>query len=98
MKIEGRASDRSITVDGELLNKRDSQAVINHSPDGFMWGYGGSGPSQSALAICLKLFGETEAKKVYQQFKWDFIAKQIMDKDFTIDINPWEWKNKNGSR
>lgn len=27
--------------------------VRNHSPDGFNWGYGGSGPSQLALAILI---------------------------------------------
>ncbi len=25
--------------------------LANHSPDGFSWGYGGSGPAQLALAI-----------------------------------------------
>lgn len=27
--------------------------VRNHSPDGFQWGYGGSGPAQLALALCI---------------------------------------------
>jgi hypothetical protein len=33
------------------------QDIRNHSPDGFNWGYGGSGPSQLALAILADHFG-----------------------------------------
>lgn len=35
------------------LDPRQSQKVWNHSPDGFEWGYAGSGPAQLALAILL---------------------------------------------
>jgi hypothetical protein len=31
--------------------------IINHSPDGFEWGYGGSGPAQLALALCVDALG-----------------------------------------
>jgi hypothetical protein len=31
--------------------------VTNHSPDGFEWGYGGSGPAQLALAMCIDALG-----------------------------------------
>lgn len=31
--------------------------VSNHSPDGFEWGYGGSGPAQLALALCIDALG-----------------------------------------
>lgn len=52
-----------------------SQKLRNHSPDGFEWGYGGSGPSQLALAILLDF---TRNKKIalrfYQDFKWRFVA------------------------
>lgn len=48
--------------------------VRNHSPDGFQWGYGGSGPAQLALAICVRLVGEERALKVYQPFKMRVIA------------------------
>ena len=52
-----------------------SQKLVNHSPDGFAWGYGGSGPAQTALAILLELVPEDVALRNYQQFKWDVIAK-----------------------
>jgi Family of unknown function (DUF6166) len=38
----------SVTVDGRRLNPRLD--LWNHSPTGFEWGYGGSGPAQLALA------------------------------------------------
>lgn len=38
-----------VTVDNRSLNPRLD--LFNHSPTGFEWGYGGSGPAQLALAI-----------------------------------------------
>ncbi len=46
----------------------------NHSPTGFSWGYGGSGPHQLALAILADFFGDNAAKQYSQMFKWDVIA------------------------
>ena len=61
-----------VWLDGKQLDPGPSQKVHNHSPDGFSWGYGGSGPAQLALAIMLKLTGKPDG---YQKFKWDVIAK-----------------------
>ena len=47
----------------------------NHSPDGFQWGYGGSGPAQLALAMLAYEFGNSVAKRYYQDFKWRFVAR-----------------------
>jgi len=49
--------------------------VMRHSPDGFEWSYGGSGPSDAALSIMVDHFKDTEkANELYQEFKWRFIA------------------------
>ncbi len=41
-----------------------------HSPDGFEWGYGGSGPAQLALALAADVLGDDEAAvAVYQGLK-----------------------------
>lgn len=49
--------------------------IRNHSPNGFEWGYMGSGPAQLALALlCDALQDETEAQVLYQEFKRDVIA------------------------
>jgi len=69
--LKGTA-DRDVWLDGEWLDPAPSRKIRNHSPDGFNWGYGGSGPSQLALAIVLKLTGSPNG---YQTFKFNYIAK-----------------------
>lgn len=57
------------------LDPGPSLKIRNHSPDGFQWGYGGSGPSQLALAILLDLGIDIQiAEEIYQKFKFDVIA------------------------
>lgn len=43
--------------------------LINHSPDGFEWGYAGSGPAQLALAVLADCIGDELAMQYYQRFK-----------------------------
>lgn len=45
-----------------------------HSPTGFEWGYGGSGPAQTALAILADCVGDELALQLYQDFKFKVIA------------------------
>jgi len=68
--LEGN-KERDVWLDGIYLSPKRSQKVWNHSPDGFNWGYGGSGPAQLALAIMLELTGKPDG---YQDFKWKVIA------------------------
>jgi len=63
-----------IVVDGVPRPLPFHLGVRNHSPDGFEWGYGGSGPSQLALAMCVELLGPTSAVKVYQHVKDRLVA------------------------
>ena len=61
--------------------------LVNHSPTGFAWGYGGSGPAQLALAILVDAFGpghETDALDLYQLFKWERIARLPVSEAWTI--------------
>lgn len=48
--------------------------IVRHSPDGFQIGYGGSGPADTALSILSDCLDERQARILYQQFKWDFVA------------------------
>lgn len=82
--LRGYVSTRTVFLDEDMLIESESQAVVNHSPDGFCWGYGGSGPSQLALAVCLKLYPKKVALEIYQDFKFDLIARLPIDKDFDI--------------
>jgi Family of unknown function (DUF6166) len=57
------------------IKLRDSLKLWNHSPTGFNWGYGGSGPAQTALALVLDWTGDAEvAKLLYQDFKFLIVA------------------------
>lgn len=50
--------------------------VRNHSPSGFAWGYGGSGPAQLALALLMDALGDQDmALTYYQEFKRDHVAR-----------------------
>lgn len=63
-----------VTVDGRPLNPRLD--LWNHSPTGFEWGYGGSGPAQLALAILADHLGDDEqAFNFHHRFKWAVIAE-----------------------
>jgi len=80
--LKGKWNSRKVWLDGwELLPFR-SQKIINHSPDGFNWGYGGSGPAQLALAIMLEIKGKPD---YYQELKWDLIAK-LPQEDFEVEF------------
>jgi hypothetical protein len=48
----------------------------NHSPTGFEWGYGGSGPAQLALALAADVLGDDEAAQaVYQRLKFRVVGR-----------------------
>jgi len=94
MKIKGEINTRNVWIDGKYLDPMESQKVHNHSPDGFAWGnYGGSGPSQLALAILLTHFLEEVAVYYYHDFKWDTIAN-LPPSDFEIEVDLDEWLKK----
>lgn len=62
--------------------------IKKHSPDGFEWGYAGSGPAELALAILAYVTGEgekmAERPDLYQRFKFDVIAVWPKDVDLFI--------------
>jgi hypothetical protein len=79
-----------VEIDGVYLSPRESQKAYNHSPDGFNWGYGGSGPAQLALAILLEVTNKEEAIKYHQDFKWEIIAK-LPQGNFETEIDVKKW-------
>ena len=65
-----------IRPDGSTLDPARSLALASHSPDGFAWGYDGSGPAQLALAMLLDHGVEDDrALRLYQAFKADIVAR-----------------------
>ena len=83
-----------IIINDQSLEPGPSQKLRNHSPNGFSWGYAGSGPSQLALAILLKYTDKETALQYYQQFKFDTIAKWPQN-DFTIQLDLQRWIDEN---
>ena len=78
-QYRGVATDAGCTVTVEegvhsrVLDPRSD--LRNHSPTGFAWGYGGSGPAQLALARCADATGDDDrAQDVYQQVKFRVVA------------------------
>jgi Family of unknown function (DUF6166) len=94
-----------ITFDGRPLTPARSQRVWNHSPDGFSWGYAGSGPAQLALAILLEAGCSRElAVRLHQRFKFAYLATlPAPPMKFSIDVpvaefvREWESQNHAGS-
>lgn len=83
-----------VHVDGRILTPTRSLKVWNHSPDGFSWGYSGSGPAQLALALLLEHgLSDEEAIEHHQRFKFDFIAP-IKRESFAIEIDVAAWLEK----
>ena len=63
-----------VTVNGIPLNLRLD--LWNHSPTGFEWGYGGSGPAQLALALLADYLGDDKmAVARHQDFKHAVITR-----------------------
>jgi hypothetical protein len=50
--------------------------LFNHSPTGFSWGYGGSGPAQLAIALLADALGDDDdrAIRLHQCFKFKVVA------------------------
>ena len=84
--IKGNWETREVTIKGTPLSPKASQKLRNHSPDGFNWGYGGSGPAQLALGLLLHFSDKGFARENYQDFKWQVIAR-LPQKDFTMSID-----------
>lgn len=84
--IKGSFDSGTVWINGIRLLPNDSQKVHNHSPDGFKWGYGGSGPAQLALAILLLYLPPDIAQLHYQDFKFGYIAG-LPQRDISVNVN-----------
>ena len=84
-KDQGRLfNEPELLFRGDIILKRDAagnivinvaHTIVQHSPNGFEWGYGGSGPSELALNILAMYTDRQTAEELHQVFKWDYIAK-----------------------
>lgn len=64
-----------VEVNGRKRPLRPRHDIRDHSPDGFEWGYGGSGPAQLALALVADACGRAWAiPGIYQRVKAAIVA------------------------
>ena len=99
-RYEGRRSARTalVTVRGEFDLGTYTSALsprfdlANHSPDGFGWGYSGSGPLQLAVAMLADACGDDVARRLKIEFKWAVIANLPRDESWSIpaaEVQDW---------
>lgn len=101
----------AVTREVEVLHvglKRPLKHHVHHSPDGFAWGYGGSGPSELARCILLDYFDFLRPAKrqertdaIYHDFKFAFIESFPIDEDFRLtsgEIEQWLAAHASGKR
>lgn len=81
--IRGEWRCKEIYIDGFRLGILRSQKVYDHSQE-YNWGYSGSGPAQTALALLLEAgASDEEASLWHEEFKADKIAG-LNQRDFEM--------------
>lgn len=77
--------ERTVRAGEAELRPGPSQLVWNHSPDGFSWGYGGSGPAQLALALLFDTGLPPDlCVQIHQDLKWAKVAKWSQSACWTL--------------
>ena len=99
----GRRSDRQVGPHcvqvAEEGSVRPLLHRVRHSPDGFEWGYGGSGPADLARSILADVLGRIPAPALYQAFKFDHVATWGNEWSITEDeIRAWLAAQTKGGR
>ena len=73
----------------ELAKSELQSKIADHSPDGFQWGYSGSGPAQLAAAILYEITDDVELSRgYYELFKHDHVSQW----EDTFEISEFEIK------
>lgn len=67
------------------------QTIVHHSPDGFEWGYYGSGPTDLALNILVQYVDVKLAMLYHEKFRNDFIAKMPREGGIIKSSKILEW-------
>lgn len=88
-----------VELDGQVFYHGPSLRLFNHSPTGFSWGYGGSGPAQLALALLMCVTSDELAVRYHQLFKWAVVAKWAGDGTWRIsagEVAAWLENERKG--
>jgi hypothetical protein len=84
--VVGKHSTKHILINGVHIIPDGSLRIRNHSPDGFNWGYAGSGPAQFALALLMLYVDADTAQLHYQDLKFGWVAG-LPQTDFDLYVN-----------
>jgi len=84
--VKAKYSDKQVYINGVHMIPDGSLRIRNHSPDGFNWGYGGSGPAQFALALLMLYVDADTAQLHYQDLKFGWVAG-LPQRDLDIHVN-----------
>lgn len=69
---------------GEVVSVAPLTHHLRHSPDGFRWGYEGSGCAELARCVLIDALGFDPGPTVYHDFKDQVIAWLDMDAPFRL--------------
>ena len=99
----GRRCDRQIEPHRvEVVDEGCKRPLVHqclHSPDGFEWGYPGSGPADLARSILADVLGWIPDPALYQAFKFDHVASWDDEWSITEDeIRAWLAAQTKGGR
>jgi hypothetical protein len=96
MQVTGVWETRIVTINDIVLSPEASQQVWNHSPNGFSWGYDGSGSAQLALALLLEGGLDDEAAVRYHQAFMRQVIALLPQADFTMEVDLLAWLGEAG--
>jgi hypothetical protein len=91
-KVLGRAVVTVHVLTGAGVTSYLLPHLVRHSPDGFNWGYLGSGPADLARSLLADCLATDPAPRLYQAFKERFVAPLPQDAAWFIDkaaIDQW---------
>lgn len=104
MKHYRGLGDRQVQVRNEGGGTwRPLEHHVQHSPDGFSWGYAGSGPAELARCLLWDHLGEEPHPACYQAFKFDFVSSWPQGIPWTLtsaEVSVWLdlWVRSNPGR
>lgn len=100
----GYSEDDGSAMGPETVFVQDEQGTVTrlkhevrHSPDGFSWGYGGSGPADLARSILADHLGYVPPPAVYQEFKRHYVARWEQGRPWqlsSVEIEDWLAQSK----
>jgi len=89
-------SDVVVTVSKDGGIDKHLAHHVYHSPTGFSWGYGSSGPADLARSILWDLFGKEPPRPLYMRFKDKFVSAWKVSWEMTSkEITEWITKEYN---